>query len=54
MALVVLGAVAVSSLATWFASSRIHSPAEIAARTAAPQPSPILVPVEKRVLATRS
>jgi peptidoglycan hydrolase-like protein with peptidoglycan-binding domain len=32
------------------AASRVQSPAEAAARTAAPSPSPILVPVEKRVL----
>jgi peptidoglycan hydrolase-like protein with peptidoglycan-binding domain len=53
LGLFVLGAVVVSSLATWFASSLIHSPAEIAARTAPPDPSPILVPVEERVLATK-
>lgn len=53
LALFVLAAVVLSSLATWFASARIHSPAEIAARTAPPVPSPILVPVEQRVLATK-
>ena len=35
-----------------FAASRIESPADAAARTAAPTPSPILVPVEKRVLSS--
>lgn len=53
LAIVVLGTMLVSSLATWFASSQIRSPAEIAARAAAPNASPILVPVEKRVLATK-
>jgi peptidoglycan hydrolase-like protein with peptidoglycan-binding domain len=36
--------------ASWIAGSRIQSPAEAAARTAPPTPSPILVPVEERVL----
>lgn len=36
--------------ASWTAGSRIQSPAEAAARTAPPTPSPILVPVEERVL----
>ena len=49
---VVLAAVAASAAAGWLASSRIHSPAEIAARTAPPQASPILVPAEQRVLST--
>lgn len=35
---------------TWLAGSSIKSPAEVAAQTAPPQPSPILVPVEERVL----
>ncbi len=34
------------------AASRIQSPADAAARTASPTPSPILVPVEKRVLSS--
>jgi peptidoglycan hydrolase-like protein with peptidoglycan-binding domain len=38
---------------TWFASIQIRSPAEVAARTAPPEPSPILVPVEERRLATK-
>jgi hypothetical protein len=46
-------AVVVSSLATWAAAVQIHSPAEVAARTAPPTPSPILVPVVARVLSTR-
>lgn len=49
--LVVVLAVA-SAGGGWAAASRISSPAEIAARTAAPEPSPILVPIEQRVLST--
>ncbi len=37
---------------SWIAGANIQSPAEAAARTAAPSPSPILVPVELRVLST--
>lgn len=53
--LVVLMAAAalVSSLVTWAAAVQIRSPAEVAARTAPPAPSPILVPVVERVLSTR-
>src|SRR5690242_4830317 len=47
--LVIVGATASGA---WFASSRIESPADAAARTAPPAPSPILVPVEKRVLSS--
>ena len=36
----------------WVASSRIESPADLAARTAPPIPSPIFVPVEERVLSS--
>lgn len=43
----------VSSLVTWLASVWIQSPAEIAARTAPPNPSPVLVAVEERELATK-
>lgn len=53
LALLVVATVVVSSVATWFANERIQSPAEAAARTAPPTPSPILVPVEQRVLTTR-
>ncbi len=35
---------------SWLAGSRIQSPAEAAARTAPPTPSPILVPIEERIL----
>jgi peptidoglycan hydrolase-like protein with peptidoglycan-binding domain len=40
----------VIAVASWIAGSNIQSPAEAAARTAPPTPSPILVPVEERVL----
>jgi peptidoglycan hydrolase-like protein with peptidoglycan-binding domain len=53
LAFVVLGAVVLSSLVTWFASSTIRSPSEIAAQAAPPVPAPILAPVEQRVLATK-
>ena len=53
LAFLVLGAVALSSLVTWLASSRIRSPAEIAAQAAPPVAAPILAPVEKRVLTTK-
>ena len=46
----VLAAVAAAAALAWVAGSRIESPADAAARTAPPAPSPILVPVEKRVL----
>ena len=46
----VLAAVAAAAALAWVAGSRIESPADAAARTAPPTPSPILVPVEKRVL----
>lgn len=48
-----LGAVAITAILAMVAGSRIESPAEAAARTAPPTPSPILVPVEQRVLSTR-
>jgi peptidoglycan hydrolase-like protein with peptidoglycan-binding domain len=46
----VLALMVLTAGASWIAGSRIQSPAEVAARTAPPQPSPILVPVEERVL----
>ncbi|HEV7755109.1 MAG TPA: peptidoglycan-binding protein [Mycobacteriales bacterium] len=52
LAFLLIGAVLVSALVTWIASARIRSPAEAAARTAPPAASPILVRVDKRVLAT--
>ncbi len=48
--ILVLGLMILSAVGSWVAGSRIVSPAEAAARTAPPTPSPILVPVEKRVL----
>ena len=48
----VLGLVGGMGLGAWYAGSRIQSPAEMAARTAPPEASPILVPVESRVLSS--
>ena len=49
LAIALAGVVAVVA---WGVGSRIESPAEVAARTAPPLPSPILVPVERRVLSS--
>ena len=49
-AALIIGAVVLSSTAGWVAGHRIASPAEVAAGTAPPVASPILVPVEKRQL----
>jgi peptidoglycan hydrolase-like protein with peptidoglycan-binding domain len=46
----VLAFVVLTAVGSWIAGSSIKSPAEVAARTAPPPPSPILVPVEERVL----
>lgn len=46
----VLAAVVLAAAGSWILGSTIQSPAEAAARTAPPVPSPILVPVEERVL----
>ncbi len=46
----VLATIGVAAIIAWVAGSRIESPADAAARTAPPAPSPILVPVEKRIL----
>src|SRR3954468_16711201 len=43
---------AVMAGGAWVAGERIVSPAEAAARTAPPTPSPVLVPAEKRVLSS--
>lgn len=48
----VLALVIVAAAGSWIAGSTIKSPAEAAARTAPPPPSPILVPVEERVLSS--
>lgn len=50
VAVIVIVAVVLSSLGGWAAASRMRSPAEIAARTAPPTPSPILVPAESRTI----
>lgn len=47
---VALATIAVVAIVAWVAGSHIESPADAAARTAPPTPSPILIPVEKRVL----
>ncbi len=52
MAASVIGVVVATATGGYVAGSRITSPAEVASRTAAPEPSPILVPVEQRVLST--
>src|SRR3990170_606477 len=46
----VLGFAALLAVGGWVASLRIESPADVAARATPPTPSPILVPVEERVL----
>ena len=48
----VLGVVGGVAFGAWQAGSKIQSPAEMAARTAPPSPSPILVPVESRILSS--
>ena len=50
--LAVLAVVAASAGVGWYAGSHIESPAEAAARTAPPKPSPILVPVERLTLSS--
>ncbi len=50
--LVVIAIMVTAAVGGWVAGSRIVSPAEAAARTAPPPPSPILVPVEERVLSS--
>jgi hypothetical protein len=48
----ILGAVGGTALGAWYMGSKIQSPAEVAARTAPPEPSAILVPAESRVLSS--
>ena len=50
--ILVLAIMIFAAIGSWFAGSSIKSPAEMAARTAPPSPSPILVPVEERVLSS--
>src|SRR5882724_6152210 len=47
-----LGFAAALAAGAWVAGSHIESPADAAARTAPPTPSPILVPIEERVLSS--
>ena len=47
-----LACVASAAGAAWFVGGRIESPADVALRTAPPPPSPILVPVERRLLSS--
>lgn len=47
---IILALAILAAATSWFLGSRIQSPAEAAARTAPPEPSPILVPAEMRVL----
>ena len=49
----ILALMAAMAGGAWVAGERIVSPAEAAARTAPPTPSPILVPIEKRVLSSQ-
>jgi peptidoglycan hydrolase-like protein with peptidoglycan-binding domain len=48
----VLAVTTIAALGAWIAGGNIMSPAEAAARTAPPTASPILVPVEERVLSS--
>lgn len=48
----VLALMVVAAGGSWILGSSIKSPAEVAARTAPPEPSPILVPVESKVLSS--
>lgn len=50
--LAILAFAGLTAAGAWYASSRIESPADAAARAAPPPPSPILVPVEERVLSS--
>ena len=52
VAVIVIVAVVLSSLGGWAAASRMRSPAEIAARTAPPVASPVLVPAEMRTISS--
>lgn len=52
LVLLVMAAMVIAAVAGWVAGTTIQSPAEAAAQTAAPEPSPILVPAEMRELST--
>ena len=47
-----LAGVILFAVVAWVVGTRIRSPAQVAADTAAPNPSLITVPVEERVLST--
>ena len=47
-----LGAAVLLAIGAWVAGAQIKSPAQVAAETAAPDPSSITVPVERRVLSS--
>jgi hypothetical protein len=49
---IALGALVAAALVGWVAGLQVKSPAELAAATKPPDPSPILVPVEERILST--
>lgn len=51
-AAILVVAMAVAAVGGWVAASQIESPAEVAARTEPPDPSPILVPAELKELST--
>lgn len=53
LVVLLVGAALLSSVTTWVGAAKIRSPAEAAARTAPPTPSPILVPVVEQVLTTK-
>jgi peptidoglycan hydrolase-like protein with peptidoglycan-binding domain len=53
MATWAIAGVTTTALAGYLVGARVRSPAEVAARTAPPVPSAILVPVEERVLSTK-
>jgi peptidoglycan hydrolase-like protein with peptidoglycan-binding domain len=52
LAALVLAAIVAVAAAGWVAARQIRSPAQVAADTAAPKPSPITVPVVRRTLST--
>ena len=52
VAALAVAALVALALVGWAAARQIRSPAQVAADTAAPQPAPITVPVERRTLST--
>lgn len=51
-AIAFLAVVVLAATGGWILGQRVSSPADVAANTAAPAPSPILVPADQRVLST--